>query len=102
MGIGEDGLKEDLDAAREIIDNGASTAHAQDMMSKLERRRAVLSLEVTKIEDIIEELTDNVKLGDKSILEKTVEAALGLFANSEDKYPGLQNPSGYTMDKYKK
>jgi len=102
MGLGEDGLKEDMDSARAIIENGASTGQVQDMMTNLERRRAVLSLEVTQIEDIIEELAQNVKLEDKSILEKTMEVALGMFAPSEDKYPGLQNPTGYTMDKYKK
>lgn len=102
MGVGEDGLREDLEDARGIIDNGASVAQSQDMMSKLERRRAVLALEVTQIEDIIEELAESVKLGDKSILEKTMEAALGMFTKPEDKYPELPKPSGYTMDKYKK
>lgn len=56
MGLGEDGLAEDIEAARSCIDEGCEVDAVQDILTRLEERRAVLQLEVTQIKDVMETL----------------------------------------------
>lgn len=102
MGLGEDGLAQDLKNAQEMISKGSTVEEAKEMMTKLEYRRAILAYEVTKIEDTLETLTKSLHSNDKTVLEQAMEAALNMFKPSEDNYPYTSNPSGYTMDKPKK
>lgn len=102
MGVGEDGLNEDLELARDYIENGCTKEDAVKLLQVLEQRRAVLSLEVTKTEEAIEKLSKLRVEGDKSVVQQAMEAAMGVFAPSQDDYPALDKPTGYTMDKPKK
>ncbi len=102
MGLGEDGLAEDLTTAQDMIQKGSTVEEVKEMITKLEYRRAILAHEVTDIEDIIDSLTKSIHTNDKSLLEQTMEAALSMFSPNDDNYPSTGIPSGYSMDKPKK
>lgn len=102
MGIGEDGLQEDLHLAREYIEKGGTVDDVKNMLTRLEQRRAILALQVTTIEDVMAVLIKNNLRGDRSLVAEAMEAALGIFSKSEDDYPSTGTPSGYTMDPLRK
>lgn len=102
MGVGEDGLKEDLDFARGCIEEGCAVDAVQSVLTRLEQRRAVLSLEVSQIEEVMATLAKENLGGNRSLVAEAMEAAVAIFAKSEDNYPATGNPQGYTMDPLKK
>lgn len=101
MGLGEDGLTEDLNLAQSYVTKGCTKEEASKLLQALEQRRAILSLEVTKVEEVMEELTQSLGK-DQSVLQQAMEAAMGIFSPSNDDYPSLESPTGYSMDKPKK
>lgn len=102
MGVGEDGLQDDLDFAKNCIDEGCSVDAVQGVLTRLEQRRAVLALEVSQIEDIMAILARENLGGDRGLISDAMEAAMSIFAKASDNYPAVENPAGYTMDKPKK
>lgn len=102
MGIGEDGLAEDLDFAQNCIAEGCSVDAVQDVLTRLEQRRAVLALEVANIEEVMATLARENLGGDRSLVEQAMEAAISIFSKADDNYPKATPASGYTMDKIKK
>ncbi|PXF43976.1 hypothetical protein BWQ96_06286 [Gracilariopsis chorda] len=103
MGLGEDGLKEDLDFAQQCIDEGCSIDAVQDVLTRLERRRAVLALEVTQIEEIMAVLAKENLGGDRNLIAQAMEAAVSIFSKANDDYPGVgQATNPWTLDPLKK
>lgn len=103
MGLGEDGLKEDLDFAQQCIDEGCSIDAVQDVLTRLERRRAVLALEVTQIEEIMAILAKENLGGDRNLVAQAMEAAVSIFSKANDDYPGVgQTTNPWTLDPLKK
>lgn len=102
MGLGEDGLAEDIAVARDCIEDGCSVDAVQDVLTRLEERRAVLSLEVTQIKEVMETLARANIGGDRNLVADAVEAALGIFAKTDDNYPMTGDAMGYTGEKPKR
>lgn len=102
MGVGEDGLQDDIDFAKNCIAEGCSVDAVQGVLTRLEQRRAVLALEVSQIEDIMAILARENLGGDRGLISDAMEAAMSIFAKAADDYPAVSNPSGYTMDPLKK
>lgn len=102
MGVGEDGLQEDLDFARGCITEGCSVDAVQEVLTRLEQRRAVLALEVTKIEEVMATLARENLDGDRSLVEQAMEAAVSIFSKADDNYPSATPAAGYTMDPIKR
>ncbi len=102
MGIGEDGLQEDLDFAQKCIETGCEVDAVQQVLTRLEQRRAVLALEVSQIEEVMATLARENLGGDRSLVEEAMVAALRIFSKPEDNYPKASPPAGYTMDPLKK
>lgn len=102
MGLGEDGLSEDLDFAQGCIEDGCSVDAVQEVLTRLEQRRAVLALEVSKIEEVMATLARENLAGDRNLVGEAMEAAVRIFSKVEDNYPSTSPPSGYTMDPLKK
>ncbi len=102
MGVGEDGLQEDLDFARGCIEGGCEIDAVQNVLTRLEQRRAVLALEVSTIEEVMATLAKENLGGDRSLVAEAMEAAVRIFSKVEDNYPSTSPPSGYTMDPLKK
>lgn len=102
MGLGEDGLEEDLDFARGCIEGGCAVDAVQGVLTRLEQRRAVLALELTQIEEVMATLARENLGGDRSLVAQAMEAAVRIFSKVEDNYPKTGNPSGYTMDPLRK
>lgn len=103
MGLGEDGLDEDLAFARNCIDEGCSIDSVQDVLTRLERRRAVLALEVSKIEDIMSILAKENLGGDRNLIADAMEAAISIFSRANDDYPGVgDSTNAWTLDPLKK
>lgn len=102
MGLGEDGLKEDLDFAQGCIEEGCSIDAVQQVLTRLEQRRAVLALEVSNIEEVMATLARENLGGDRNLVSEAMEAAVRIFSKVDDNYPATSHPSGYTMDPLKK
>lgn len=104
MGVGEDGLGEDLEFAQNCIDEGCSVESVQDVLTRLERRRAVLTLEVEKIEDIMAILAKENLGGDRSLIGDAMAAAVSIFAKTNDDYPnvGSEGVNSWSLDPLKK
>lgn len=103
MGLGEDGLREDIDFAKGCIDEGCSVDAVQGVLTRLERRRAVLALEVTQIEEVMGVLARENLGGDRNLVAAAMEAAVSIFAKADDDYPGVGNTTNaWTLDPIKK
>eukprot|EP00172_Hildenbrandia_rubra_P004199 Plantae.Rhodophyta-Hildenbrandia_rubra.ctg8044.p2 GENE.Plantae.Rhodophyta-Hildenbrandia_rubra.ctg8044~~Plantae.Rhodophyta-Hildenbrandia_rubra.ctg8044.p2 ORF type:complete len:149 (-),score=31.86 Plantae.Rhodophyta-Hildenbrandia_rubra.ctg8044:781-1227(-) len=102
MGIGEDGLEEDLDAARQCIDGGCEIDAVQKILTRLEQRRAVLALEVDQINEVMAILAKENLGGDRNLVAQAMEAALRIFSKTDDNFPKVGGPSPWTLDKPKK
>lgn len=103
MGLGEDGLSEDLEFAQNCIDEGCSVDAVQDVLTRLERRRGVLALEITKIEEIMGILAKENLGGDRNLVAAAMEAAVSIFSKAEDDYPGVGSSTNpWTLDPLKK
>lgn len=104
MGLGEDGLEDDLAFARNCIEDGCSVDAVQDILTRLERRRGVLSLELSRIEEIMSVLAKENLGGDRGLIADAMEAAISIFSKANDDYPGVgdaaTNP--WTLDPLKK
>lgn len=101
MGVGEDGLQEDLDFARNCIEGGCEIDAVQGVLTRLEQRRAVLALEVSQIEEIMSVLARENLGGDRSLIAEAMEAAISIFSKTSDNYPKTGVPSPYSMDPLK-
>eukprot|EP00177_Eucheuma_denticulatum_P005494 GFKZ01009989.1.p1 GENE.GFKZ01009989.1~~GFKZ01009989.1.p1 ORF type:complete len:148 (+),score=20.18 GFKZ01009989.1:438-881(+) len=102
MGLGEDGLKEDLDFAQNCIDEGCSVDAVQDVLTRLERRRAVLAFELTKIEDVMGVLARENLGGDRNLVAQAMEAAISIFSKTNDDYPAVGDvTNAWTLDPLK-
>ena len=103
MGLGEDGLKEDLDVAQGCIDEGCTVDAVQEVLTRLERRRAVLALEVSTIEEIMAVLAKENLGGDRSLVAEAMAAAVSIFATTNDDYPSVgTQTNAWTLDPLKK
>lgn len=103
MGIGEDGLEEDLKFAQGCIEEGCPVDAVQDLLTRLERRRAVLSLELSKIEEIMGVLARENLGGDRGLIAQAMEAAVSIFSKANDDYPNVgENVNPWTLDPLKK
>lgn len=103
MGLGEDGLKEDLTFAKGCIDEGCSVDAVQGVLTRLERRRAVLALEVSQIEEVMGVLARENLGGDRNLVAAAMEAAVSIFAKADDDYPGVGNTTNaWSLDPIKK
>jgi len=80
MGLGEDGLVEDLEFAQNCIEGGCEVDAVQGVMTRLERRRAVLALERTQIEDIMAILKKQNAGADQGVIAEAMEAASRIFS----------------------
>lgn len=80
MGLGEDGLNEDLQFARNCIDEGCEVDAVQGVLTRLERRRAVLALERTHIEDIMAVLKKQNAGADQGVISDAMAAASRIMA----------------------
>ena len=95
-------MKEDLDAARQCIDGGCEIDAVQRILTRLEQRRAVLSLEVDQINEVMAVLAKENLGGDRDLVAQAMDAALRIFSKSEDNFPKVGTPSPWTLDKPKK
>lgn len=103
MGLGEDGLKEDLEFAQSCVEGGCAIDAVQDVLTRLERRRAVLALEVSQIEDIMAVLAKENLGGDRNLVAEAMAAAVSIFAKTNDDYPGVgSTTNAWTLDPIKK
>lgn len=103
MGVGEDGLDDDLSFARDCIDGGCSVESVQDVLTRLERRRAVLALEVSKIEDVMAILAKENLGGDRGLIADAMAAAVSIFATTNDDYPNVgESTNAWTLDPLRK
>lgn len=89
MGLGEDGLKEDLEVAQSCIDEGCSVDAVQEILTRLERRRGVLALELTRVEEVMAVLARENLGGDRNLVAQAMEAAVSIFSKTDDDYPGV-------------
>lgn len=103
MGLGEDGLIEDMEFAQGCIDEGCSVESVQDVLTRLERRRGVLALELTQIEEVMAVLARENLGGDRSLVAAAMEAAVSIFSKADDDYPAVGNSTNaWTLDPLKK
>lgn len=103
MGVGEDGLQEDMQFAQNCIDEGCSVDAVQDVLTRLERRRAVLALEVSQIEEIMAVLAKENLGGDRNLIADAMAAAVSIFAKANDDYPAVgSTTNAWTLDPLKK
>lgn len=103
MGLGEDGLEDDLSFAQNCIDGGCSVDAVQDVLTRLERRRAVLSLEVDKIEQVMATLAKENLGGDRNLIADAMAAAVSIFSKANDDYPTVGDATNaWTLDPLKK
>lgn len=103
MGLGEDGLEDDLTFARNCIEEGCSVDAVQDILTRLERRRGVLALEVSKIEEIMSILAKENLGGNRGLIADAMEAAISIFSKPSDDYPGVGDAANpWTLDPLKK
>lgn len=103
MGLGEDGLREDLDFAQNCIEEGCEIDAVQDVLTRLERRRAVLALEVTQIEKIMAILAKENLSGDRGLVAEAMAAAVSIFTKADDDYPGVGSATNpWSLDPLKK
>lgn len=102
MGLGEDGLKEDMEFAKGCIDEGCSVDAVQDVLTRLERRRGVLALELTQIEEIMATLARENLGGDRNLIAAAMEAAVSIFSKANDDYPAVgKSTNAWTLDPIK-
>lgn len=102
MGLGEDGLKEDLSFAQNCIDEGCAVDAVQDVLTRLERRRAVLALELTQIEEVMAILARENLGGDRSLVAEAMAAAVSIFTKADDDYPTVGSATNaWTLDPIK-
>lgn len=102
MGLGEDGLQEDMSFAKNCIEEGCAIDAVQDVLTRLERRRAVLALEITQIEDVMAILAKENLGGDRSLVSAAMEAAVSIFSKANDDYPGVGTATNaWTLDPLK-
>jgi len=80
MGLGEDGLLEDMKFAQNCIDEGCEVDAVQGVLTRLERRRAILALERTQIEDIMAVLKKENAGMDQGVIAEAMEAASRIFS----------------------
>lgn len=102
MGLGEDGLDEDLKAARECVEGGCAVDAVQDILTRLEQRRGVLALELTQINDVMSTLAKENLGGDRNLIAQAMEAAVRIFSKVEDNFPATGDPMSYTGEKPKR
>lgn len=103
MGIGEDGLDDDLNFARDCIDGGCTIESVQDVLTRLERRRGFLALEVSKIEEVMAVLAKENLGGDRSLIADAMAAAVSIFAKTNDDYPNVgEVTNAWTLDPLRK
>lgn len=102
MGLGEDGLKEDIQFAQDCIEEGCSIDAVQDVLTRLERRRGVLALELTQIEDIMGILAKENLGGDRGLVAEAMAAAVSIFSKANDDYPAVGETNPWTLDPLKK
>lgn len=103
MGIGEEGLEDDLKFAQNCIEEGCAVDAVQDVLTRLERRRAVLALEITKIEEVMGILAKENLRGDRNLVAAAMEAAVSIFSKADDDYPGVGSSTNpWTLDPLKK
>lgn len=102
MGLGEDGLKEDLDFAQNCIEEGCEVDAVQDVLTRLERRRAVLALELSQIEEVMAVLARENLSGDRGLVAEAMAAAVSIFSKADDNYPGIgDKTNAWTLDPIK-
>ncbi|CAN8067680.1 unnamed protein product [Agarophyton chilense] len=103
MGLGEDGLNEDLSFAQNCIDEGCSVDAVQDVLTRLERRRGVLALELSQVEEIMAVLAKENLGGDRNLISEAMAAAVSIFSKANDDYPNVgQTTNPWTLDPLKK
>ncbi|OSX81217.1 hypothetical protein BU14_0023s0022 [Porphyra umbilicalis] len=102
MGLGEDGLAEDLSAAKDCIDEGCEINAVQDILSRLDSRKTTLMREVTEINVVMAALAKANVGNDRGMVSEAMEAAVRIFSKVDDMYPKVGSPSPWTMDKQKK
>lgn len=102
MGLGEDGLADDLSFAQQCIEEGCEVDAVQDVLTRLEQRRAILSLELGQINEIMSVLARENLGGDRNLVEQAMEAAVSIFSKTDDDYPSTGMPSPWTLDKPKR
>lgn len=103
MGLGEDGLKEDMEFAQGCIEEGCTVDAVQDVLTRLERRRGVLALELSQIEEVMAVLAKENLGGDRSLVAEAMAAAVSIFAKTDDDYPSVgSNTNPWTLDPIKK
>lgn len=101
--LGEDGLQDDLEFAQSCIDEGCTVDAVQDVLTRLERRRGVLALEVQKIEDIMGILAKENLGGDRNLIADAMAAAVSIFSKANDDYPNVGDATNaWTLDPLKK
>lgn len=98
MGLGEDGLREDLDFAKGCIEGGCSIESVQSVLTRLEQRRAVLALEVSNIEGVMAVLAKENLGGDRGLVADAMRAAVSIFSRTDDDYPKTGNLNAWTLD----
>jgi hypothetical protein len=72
------------------------------VLTRLEERRAILSLEVSQIKEVMQTLARANLGGDRNLVADAVEAALGIFAKTDDNFPMTGQPMSYTGEKPKR
>ncbi|GAB0493073.1 hypothetical protein MMPV_004345 [Pyropia vietnamensis] len=102
MALGEDGLAEDLAAAKDCIEEGCEINAVQDILSRLDQRKTTLMREVTEINVVMAALAKANVGQDRSMVSEAMEAAVRIFSKVDDMYPKVGSPTPWTMDKQKK
>jgi hypothetical protein len=103
MGLGEDGLADDINFAQQCIEEGCSVDAVQDVLTRLEQRRAVLALELSQVNEVMSTLARENLGGDRNLVAQAMEAAVRIFSKVDDDYPTTGGiPSPWTMDKPKR
>lgn len=103
MGLGEDGLNEDLDFAKNCLEEGCEVDAVQDVLTRLERRRAVLALELSEIERVMGDLVRSNEGNDRNLVAQAMAAAVSIFSKANDDYPSVgSSTNAWTLDPLKK
>lgn len=88
--------------ARNCIEEGCSVNAVQDVLTRLERRRGVLALELTQIEDVMAVLARENLGGDRNLVAAAMEAAVSIFSKANDDYPAVGDATNaWTLDPLK-
>jgi hypothetical protein len=102
MAAGDSSELNDLDIARKCYSGGCSTETVNDVIHRLETRRAVLQAEIDSINVVTNVLSKATGDTEHNVIADAVNAAIRIFSPDDDDFPLTGIPSPFTMDKPKK